>query len=92
MISTSTRFGPNSTTSPSGEEGRSPANKFFAATSSAQMIAKGYILSQGFAASEGVLPATGRPVRWATLDPAPADKRADTERAGAVSQVRSEKL
>jgi multicomponent K+:H+ antiporter subunit G len=65
---------------------------FLTAPVTAQMIAKGYILSQGRAAIEGVLPATGRPVSWATLDPVPADNRAEADRAGAVSPVRSEEL
>jgi multicomponent K+:H+ antiporter subunit G len=65
---------------------------FLTAPVTAQMIAKGYILSHGRATGEGVLPATGRPVGWATLDSGPADKRADAEQVVAMSPMRSEKL
>ena len=50
---------------------------FLTAPVSGQMIAKAYILRQDRAALERVLPKTGQPVGWATLDPAPADRRAE---------------
>ena len=58
---------------------------FLTAPVTAQMLAKTYILRQGRAALEGVLPKTGQPVGWATLDPAPADRRAAAERAEAAA-------
>jgi multicomponent K+:H+ antiporter subunit G len=63
---------------------------FLTAPVTAQMIAKAYLLSHGRALSDDVLPATGRPVGWATLDSDPADERADAERTGSVPQAKSD--
>ncbi len=54
---------------------------FLTAPVTAQMIAKSFILRQREAG--GVpLPGTGRPVGWATLDPAPADEEARGAESG----------
>ena len=52
---------------------------FLTAPVSAQMIAKAHILRE--VRTRGMLPATGRPVGWATLDPAAADEEAETARS-----------
>jgi multicomponent K+:H+ antiporter subunit G len=53
---------------------------FLTAPVTAQMMAKAHILEQRRATVELILPATGQPVGWATLDPAPADNQAEAER------------
>jgi multicomponent K+:H+ antiporter subunit G len=52
---------------------------FLTAPVTAQMIAKAFILSQRQMA-DGALPQTGRPVGWATFDPATADREAEKAR------------
>ena len=52
---------------------------FLTAPVTAQMIAKAFILSER-QANRTPLPSTGRPVGWATLDPAPADEEAEDAR------------
>ncbi len=47
---------------------------FLTAPVTAQMIAKAYILRER-ASADDLLPNTGRPVGWATLDPLEADTR-----------------
>jgi multicomponent K+:H+ antiporter subunit G len=59
---------------------------FLTAPVSAQMIAKAFILSQR-AVADAALPPTGRPVGWATLDPAPADREAEEARLEAEARV-----
>ena len=49
---------------------------FLTAPVTAQMIAKAHILCAS-EAERGGIPWTGRPVGWATLDPAPADRLAE---------------
>jgi multicomponent K+:H+ antiporter subunit G len=60
---------------------------FLTAHVSAQMVAKAYILRQDRVELERVLPKTGQPVGWATLDPTPADRRAEAERTEAAGDV-----
>lgn len=55
---------------------------FLTAPVTAQMIAKAYILRERASAND-LLPDTGRPVGWATLDPGPADRMAEAERSAA---------
>jgi multicomponent K+:H+ antiporter subunit G len=43
----------------------------------AQMVAKAYMLRDE--KTQSILPPTGRPVGWATLDPAPADASDETK-------------
>ena len=52
---------------------------FLTSPVSAQMIAKAHILRE--VRTRGMLPGTGRPVGWATLDPAAADGEAETARS-----------
>ncbi len=58
---------------------------FLTAPVTAQMIAKAYILRERASAHE-ILPDTGRPVGWATLDPGPADRIAEAERSEAEAE------
>jgi len=59
---------------------------FLTAPVTAQMVAKAYLLRQNRAMLEHVLPKTGQPLGWATLDPVPADRRGEAERTGAAME------
>ena len=61
---------------------------FLTAPVTAQMIAKAFILSER-QANRTPLPSTGRPVGWATLDPAPADEEAKDARRQAEVRASS---
>ena len=52
----------------------------------AHMVAKAFILSESNA-GRAVLPETGRPVGWATVDPAPADERSEEAKREAELRV-----
>lgn len=58
---------------------------FLTAPVTAQMIAKAAILRRRETGTPD-LPATGRPVGWATLDPAPADQEAEEARLRAEAR------
>jgi multicomponent K+:H+ antiporter subunit G len=54
----------------------------------AQMVAKSWILRTR--AARGILPDTGQPVGWATLDPAPADSEAARTEGLALTTAKTE--
>jgi multicomponent K+:H+ antiporter subunit G len=59
---------------------------FITAPISAQMIAKVHLLAERRAGRRN-LPETGRPVDWATFDPAPADEAAGSDRRQAETRA-----